>query len=44
MNEPVGWSRWALFWAIALGGAAFDLTTKALMFARIGEPPRAPSP
>jgi len=30
--------RLALFWAIALGGAAFDLGTKALAFARLGEP------
>jgi signal peptidase II len=44
MNEPVGWSRWALFWAIALGGAAFDLTTKTLIFSRIGTPPARPVP
>jgi signal peptidase II len=44
MNEPVGWSRWAMFWTIALGGAAFDLATKAAMFARIGEPPARPVP
>ena len=29
-------SRWLLFWAIALGGATFDLTTKALVFEAIG--------
>jgi signal peptidase II len=34
-------SRWILFWAIALGGAAFDLTTKSWIFARIGDPPHA---
>ena len=28
-----------LFWTLALGGAAFDLTTKAKIFDRIGEPP-----
>ena len=39
MKESVGWGRWVLFWSIALGGAAFDLTTKALVFARIGPPP-----
>jgi signal peptidase II len=33
---PLG--RWILFWAIALGGAAFDLTTKAVVFERIGPP------
>src|SRR5262249_45179939 len=30
--------RWALFWAIALGGLAFDLTTKWLVFRALGEP------
>jgi len=38
MTLRVGLGRWLLFWAIALGGAAFDLTTKSLIFARIGEP------
>ena len=28
-----------LFWSIALGGLAFDLVTKSLVFARIGPPP-----
>jgi signal peptidase II len=42
MKDSVGWSRWVLFWSIALGGAAFDLTTKALIFERIGEPPARP--
>jgi len=42
MTQRVGLGRWLLFWAIALGGAAFDLTTKSMIFARIGEPP-APS-
>ena len=31
--------RWVLFWSIALGGAAFDLVTKSIVFARIGPPP-----
>jgi signal peptidase II len=31
-----------LFWAIALGGAAFDLTTKTMMFAWIGDPNQNP--
>jgi signal peptidase II len=31
-------SRFVLFWAIALGGAAFDLTTKTLIFAQVGPP------
>ena len=42
MTPRVGLGRWLLFWAIALGGAAFDLTTKSMIFTRIGEPP-APS-
>jgi len=39
MKESVGWKRWVLFWTIALGGAAFDLTTKTIVFNRIGPPP-----
>jgi signal peptidase II len=35
-------SRWLLFWGIALGGAAFDLTTKDRIFARVG-PPGSPA-
>jgi signal peptidase II len=31
------WS-WVLFWGIALGGAAFDLTTKARVFESVGPP------
>jgi signal peptidase II len=34
----VGLGRWVLFWGIALGGAAFDLTTKAIIFERVGPP------
>lgn len=34
-----GPGRWVLFWAIALGGMAFDLATKTLVFAQVGEPP-----
>ncbi len=37
-------SRWILFWTIAIGGAAFDLITKSLVFARVGEPPSPPLP
>jgi signal peptidase II len=33
-----------LFWAIALGGMAFDLVTKTLIFARVGEPPSSAVP
>jgi signal peptidase II len=42
MSPRVGLARWLLFWSIALGGAAFDLSTKSLIFEWIGEPP-APS-
>ncbi|MFO0889544.1 MAG: signal peptidase II [Isosphaeraceae bacterium] len=42
MTGHVGLGRWLLFWAIALGGAAFDLTTKAIIFDRVG-PPSSPS-
>lgn len=38
----VSWTRWVLFWSLALGGAAFDLTTKSLIFARVG-PPGSPA-
>ncbi|SIO01524.1 signal peptidase II Aspartic peptidase. MEROPS family A08 [Singulisphaera sp. GP187] len=42
MNESVGWSRWILFWSIALGGAAFDLVTKAIVFNHVGPPGSRP--
>ncbi|MGO9462534.1 MAG: signal peptidase II [Isosphaeraceae bacterium] len=41
-EEGVGLGRWVLFWTIALGGTAFDLATKAIIFERVGPPP-APS-
>jgi signal peptidase II len=41
MREPIPVHRYLLFWSIALGGAALDLTTKALIFDWIG-PPGAP--
>ena len=31
--------RWLLFWLIALGGMAFDLTTKSIIFDKVGPPP-----
>ena len=34
----VGIGRLMLFWAIALGGTAFDLTTKSMVFAKFGPP------
>ena len=36
MTRVGGFRHWGLFWAIALGGAAFDLVTKRLIFARVG--------
>lgn len=42
MTQTVGIGRWFLFWFLALGGAAFDLATKSLVFARIGPPPAPP--
>jgi signal peptidase II len=41
-RRPIAWSRWVLFWGLALGGAAFDLTTKAVVFDRVG-PPGSPA-
>jgi signal peptidase II len=35
-DGEVGLSRYLLFWVLAVGGTAFDLTTKALVFARVG--------
>ena len=39
MSGTVPLRRWVLFWVIALGGAGFDLATKAIIFDRVGEPP-----
>ncbi len=38
LMESIPLRRVILFWAIALGGATFDLTTKAIAFRQIGEP------
>ena len=38
MKDSIRARRLLVFWAIALGGATFDLTTKAIAFARLGEP------
>ena len=38
----VGLARWLLFWSIALGGTAFDLVTKSIIFSRVG-PPASPA-
>ena len=43
MTQRVGLGRWLLFWTIALGGAALDLATKSMIFARVGEPPAPPA-
>src|SRR4051794_36148290 len=42
MKESGGRAHHVLFWTIALGGAAFDLATKAIIFARVGPPPSRP--
>jgi signal peptidase II len=42
MNVSVTFRRQLLFWTIALGGAFFDLRTKAAVFEKIGEPPAPP--
>jgi signal peptidase II len=39
MKPGVGLGRWLLFWSIALGGAWFDLASKAAVFGWIGPPP-----
>jgi signal peptidase II len=41
-RRGVPWSRWVLFWSLALGGAAFDLASKAAIFERVG-PPGSPA-
>ena len=38
-DGSAGIGRLMLFWAIALGGTAFDLTTKSMVFAKVGPPP-----
>ena len=38
----VGLLRWLLFWSIALGGTAFDLVTKSVIFSQVGPPPAHP--
>ena len=35
-------NRWVLFWTLALGGAAFDLATKAAVFHAVGPPGSPP--
>jgi signal peptidase II len=44
MTQRVGLGRWFIFWSIALGGAAFDLATKSMIFAKIGAPPAPSAP
>lgn len=41
-NPPIPANRWLLFWGLALGGSAFDLITKAIIFERVG-PPGSPA-
>jgi signal peptidase II len=42
MRSAVPLSRWVLFWSIAMGGAAFDLATKAAIFRSVGPPGSPP--
>ncbi len=42
MSDRSRFARAILFWSIALGGAAFDLTTKTQVFAWLGPPPSRP--
>jgi len=42
MTRGVKTGRWVLFLCLALGGAAFDLATKSLIFAEVGEPGSPP--
>ena len=37
-GSAVGVRRHLLFWSIALGGAAFDLVTKSIVFSELGPP------
>jgi signal peptidase II len=43
-KKPVPLEHWFLFLTIALGGAAFDLTTKAWIFRTVGAPGSPPRP
>lgn len=43
MTPKILASRWILFLCLAVGGAAFDLTTKSLVFEKVG-PPRSSPP
>jgi len=36
MTRRVPLNRWVVFWALALGGAGFDLATKSIIFQRVG--------
>lgn len=42
MTQSANRAHHALFWTLALGGAVFDLVTKAMIFARVGPPPSRP--
>ena len=42
MTRRVATSRWIVFWALALGGAAIDLASKSIIFEKVGSPPSAP--
>jgi signal peptidase II len=42
MTPKVKASRWILFLCLALGGTAFDLATKSIVFEKVGQPRTAP--
>lgn len=42
MTRGIRASRWVLFLCLALGGAAFDLSTKSVIFAKVGPPGSPP--
>ena len=42
MRRGIKASRWVLFLCLALGGAAFDLATKSVIFAEVGPPGSPP--
>ena len=42
MTRDVPFANRVLFWTIAIGGALFDLATKQIIFARVGQPGSPP--
>ncbi|WP_165066202.1 signal peptidase II [Paludisphaera rhizosphaerae] len=42
MTSRIPISRWIVFWALALGGATLDLSSKSIIFRKVGEPGSRP--